>query len=415
MSAVPDTRTHPATYRQVFASGEFTAVFAAGTLSWIGDYLARAALTFLVYERTGGSVLLAACAFAVGYLPSIVGGPIIAAWAEHHPARQVMIGTDLGRLLLIGLMAVPGLPVPALFGLLFAATLLTPAFGAARSALLPELLPGDRYVVGVSVSGTVNQLAQLAGYGLGGAVAGIDPRLALLVDAATFGASAALVRWRVRARPAPRKQDRQSLPRATRAGFTLVFGHPVLRCIALMLVVGTMSSIVPEALAVGWARQLGDGPGAQSLIMAAGPFGMAVGTAVMSRLLAPELRRRLVRPVVVGLSLVLVPALAHPPLPVVLAMTILTGLALGALLPPTNGMFVATVPPDHRMRAFAVLGAALQVGQLLGAVGVAGLAEGSGDVADTIGVWGLAGTVLSLLVVAAWPTGAAAPSEEADR
>ena len=42
----------PATYREVLSSREFRAVYAASTLSWVGDYLARAAVTALVFQTT---------------------------------------------------------------------------------------------------------------------------------------------------------------------------------------------------------------------------------------------------------------------------------------------------------------------------------------------------------------------------
>ena len=48
----PDSE-RPATFHDVLASREFRAVYAASTLSWVGDYLARAAITALVYQNTG--------------------------------------------------------------------------------------------------------------------------------------------------------------------------------------------------------------------------------------------------------------------------------------------------------------------------------------------------------------------------
>ncbi len=51
-----------ATFRDVFAVGEFRALWAAQLLSVIGDQLARVALTVLVYDRTR-SALLAAITF----------------------------------------------------------------------------------------------------------------------------------------------------------------------------------------------------------------------------------------------------------------------------------------------------------------------------------------------------------------
>ena len=64
-------------------SGEYRAVFAASALSWIGDYVAKAAVTVLVYQQTE-SVALSAAAFAISYLPWLIGGPLLATLAERH-------------------------------------------------------------------------------------------------------------------------------------------------------------------------------------------------------------------------------------------------------------------------------------------------------------------------------------------
>ncbi len=75
-------------------------------------------------------------------------------------------------------------------GLLFVTALLNPPFDAARSALLPQILEGDRYVVGISLQRTVSQIAMIAGYIGGAAFTAANPRYALFFNAATFGVSA---------------------------------------------------------------------------------------------------------------------------------------------------------------------------------------------------------------------------------
>ena len=48
----------PARFRDVFASGEFRALYAASTLSWLGDYIARAAITAMVFDLTGSTAAI---------------------------------------------------------------------------------------------------------------------------------------------------------------------------------------------------------------------------------------------------------------------------------------------------------------------------------------------------------------------
>src|SRR5919107_1774181 len=115
------------------------AVPAALIASWVGDYLARAAITVLVYQRTE-SVLLSAAAFAVSYLPWLLGGPVLSALAERYPYRRVMVVCDLIRMALILVLLIPGLPVAALLAVLFLVTLGSVPTQAARSAMLPLIL-----------------------------------------------------------------------------------------------------------------------------------------------------------------------------------------------------------------------------------------------------------------------------------
>src|SRR5581483_10715606 len=67
------TASERATFGQVFAVGEFRALWLALILSVAGDQLARVAMTVLVYQRTR-SPLLTALTYAMTFLPWVVGG-----------------------------------------------------------------------------------------------------------------------------------------------------------------------------------------------------------------------------------------------------------------------------------------------------------------------------------------------------
>ncbi|MFP5369732.1 MAG: MFS transporter, partial [Actinomycetes bacterium] len=179
-----------ATFREVFAVREFRPLFGSLLLSTIGDELARVALTVLVYQRSE-SPLLAAVTFAIGHLPWLLGGPLLSTLADRLPRHRVLIATDAARAVLVALMAIPGTPLPILLGLLFLVALCAPPFESARSALMADVLDGDRYAVGTSLSGISLQLAQVVGFlAAGGLVAAFNPSVALLVDAGTFAVSA---------------------------------------------------------------------------------------------------------------------------------------------------------------------------------------------------------------------------------
>ncbi|WP_329347347.1 MFS transporter [Streptomyces sp. NBC_01261] len=390
------TADRPVGYRVLLAVGEYRAVLAASALSWTGDYLCKAAVSLLVFERTG-SALASAAAFALGYLPWLVAGPVLAAVAERYPARSVMISCDLVRAALVGLVTMVGMPVPVLFLLLLASALAAPPFEAARSAQLPQILTGDRYPLALALNNAVLYAAQVAGYTVGGVIAGHSSRAALALNALTFAGSALLLRLYVRKRPATLTAARRTgLWRETGQGYGVVFGDRLLRAIAVITFGVVTFVIVPEGLAAAWASDLGGGGRTQGLIMAASPLGLAIGGLVLNRLLSPRARMRLMRPLAVLAPLVLVPALLDPPLIAVVLVVALSGVAMSLLLPAAQTLFNQALAHQYRARAFGVMNSGVQLAQGAAILTVGALSERL-PTPTVIGAWCAAGTLLMLL------------------
>ena len=407
----PPGRTGPpprqATFSDLFAIAEFRSLYLALTLSWLGDYLARAAITVLVYQRTG-SALLSAASLSLSFLPWIVGGPLLTALAERYPYRQVMILCDLGRMGLVCLILLPGLPIAGMFVLLVLGALLNAPAQAARSALLPIILTRDRLVFGMAVNASTSQAAQVLGYLAGATLAtAFSPRLVLAADAVSFGLSALLIARGVLARPAavgPGK--RRHLLRETAEGFSMVFGNRLLRQVAVLVFALMLFAIVPEGLAAAWVAETypdGQRQGlSQGLIMSAIPVGFIVGGLVIGRLVPPARRPGLIRPLAVVAPLALVPVLAGPPPPVVALLAVVTGFAVAGLLPVLNGLFVLALPHGYRARAFGVMQGGMQITQGV-AILLTGLLAEHFSVPSVVGAWSLGGAVLMLFVAARWP------------
>lgn len=391
----------PATYRAVFAVREFRALFGASLFSWLGDGLAKIALAALVYDRTR-SVFASAATMALGYLPWIVGGPLLSALAERYPYRRVMIVCDVSRAVLIGAIAVPGAPLFVLLTLLFAASMLAPPFESARSALLPQVLSGDRYVVALSLQNLSQQSTRIAGFALGGALSAIHPWLALVIDSATFAVSAHLI-WRaVTPRTAAVSAGHGHLLREAAQGFQVVFGNQVLRSIALLVFGSVMVAAVPEALAAGWSATLGDGPRIQGVIMAGIPVGMVLGGTVVGRMLTPSTQEKVIRALALLIPMALLPAWFTPGLPTVLVMVTVCGFGISLMI-PANGLFVRILPDGYRARAFGVMQGGIQVLQGLTMVAVGAAADVLG-VAHAVGITAVVGLVAMVLLAAIWPS-----------
>jgi MFS family permease len=363
---VPGTRPVAgprATFSEIFAVGEFRALWTAQALSVAGDQLARVALTLLVYGRTH-SPLLAAITFAASVVPTFVGGLVLSGLADVLPRRQVMIACDLSRAVLVAVMALPGVPLGVLVGLLFLVTLISAPFTSARAALYPEILSGDHYVLGTAVTLTTLQLAQAVGFALGGALVGFfGVRTSLVVDAATFVISAVIVRRWVHDRPAARGgRHRQALSvSGIAAGVRLVFADPGLRT---PMLVGWLLAFynVPEGVAAPLGKTLGGGAVAVGLILAAGTLGASVGAVTFSRFVAPPQRQRWMIPLAAGACAVLILFVFRPALPVTLIILTVSGVFDCCQL-AANSAFVVHAPPHLRSQAFGVAQGGMSLGQ----------------------------------------------------
>jgi MFS family permease len=393
-----------ARFADALASREFAFVYSASVLSWAGDYVARAAVTALVYSATH-SVLLSALAFAISYAPYLLGGSLLVSLAERYPARPVMITCDLVRMALMATIALGQLEyIPAVMLLLLASALASPPFDAARSATLPTMLTGDRYVVGLALLQASAQPVQVIGYLGGATLAAFHPHVAIGINAITFAVSALLIRLGVRWREGALAANRRTrLLRETGDGIRLVFGTPVLRTLILIVFCGAFFAIVPEGLGAAWAAEVdARHPGlAQGWIMAAVPLGSIVGSLTVTRLIRPSVRPRLLRPLAVAVPLALVPSLVHPPTVVVATIAGLCGFAVGGLIPVANGEFVRHLPKEFRARAFGVVQAGLQLLQGAAVLATGALAR-QFSVASVAGVWSLGGVVLVLALLRPW-------------
>ena len=361
--SAPATAASQATFGEVFAVGEFRALWLAQILSVAGDQLARVALTLLVFDRTG-SPLLAAVTYVASLIPLALGGVALSGLADRLPRREVMICCDLGCAALAASMALPGMPIPALIGLLYLLALISAPFNSARAALYRDILAGDRYVAGVAVTLTAVQFAQVLGFAAGGAVvAFLGVRTALLADAATFLVSAAIIRVWVRARPSARAGPHpDAVPRPGRfTAVRLTFSDPALRTPMLF---GWLAAFyyIPEGVSAPLAGSLGGGAIAVGLILASQAFGASVGAIAFSRFVAPARRVRWMGTLAMAACGILIAFVFRPPLPIVLAILTVSGI-FDCYQLAANASFVTAAPEQHRSGTFGVAQAGITLGQ----------------------------------------------------
>ncbi|MBV9451962.1 MAG: MFS transporter [Streptosporangiaceae bacterium] len=409
------------TFRDVFAIAEFRALWLAQLLSMAGDQLARVALTVLVYDRTR-SALLAAITFVASVVPTFVGGVTLAWLADRYPRRGVMIVCDLVRCALVLVMAIRGMPVAVMVVLLFVVTLVGAPFTAARAAVYPDVLVGDKYVVGTAVTLTTNQFAQVIGFAVGGAIAGLlGTSQALVVDAVTFAGSALIVRAWVLNRPAPESLVSANIGRNTgRRGFAarqnglgsavrLVFGNPVLRTSMLF---GWLAAFYnsPEGVVTPLAHSLGGGATSVGVILAAQALGETFGALVLSRFVAPARRFRLMGPLAIASCSVLLLFAFRPGLIASLVLLCISGFC-GAYQIAANAAFVSATPHDRRSQAFGLAQGGMSFGQGMVMI-IAGAAAEAMHPSTIIAVCGGIGSLAAVALAGSWSHRAQAVSNE---
>jgi MFS family permease len=255
----PESPPGRTTYRSVFAAGEFRVLFAGMTMYVLGFQFELLGLSVLIFAQTG-SAFLTALAFSMGFAPQAVGGALFTALADRLPSRLV-IGTGLltraAPGLVIGLW--PALPVPVMLALVAAAAAIAPVFTAAISGLLPDVLDGDRYVLGRSVFNLTGAGSQIAGLGVGGVVlAAVPVRWLLLAAGGALVIAAVITRLglRRRAARAPRGPAR-GIVRATMAGNVALFRDRTVRGLLLAQWLPAWAVAGAESLLVPYNGSLG--------------------------------------------------------------------------------------------------------------------------------------------------------------
>jgi multidrug transporter EmrE-like cation transporter len=268
-------------------------------------------------------------------------------------------------------MAIPGLPIGVPLVLLFATNLLSPVFGGARAALLPDIVPEHAFVPARSLMRVAAQSNQLAGNaGAGGLLLLLDPRQVLLLDAGTFLCSAAVLRFGLRWRPARVATRIGGVARESLRGARQALRMPRLRAVLLFSWLVPAFGVWPEALAAPGVAAHGASPGAVGWWLMALPAGTFAGEIGALWLLPPAWRTRLMRPLAAAAFVPLLAFALGPSLPVSIALMVLSGLGSAYIL-GADTLLLAETPEELRGRVFTISTAGLMTTQGIG-FGLAG-------------------------------------------
>jgi len=263
----------------------FRLIWAAHTLSVIGDGLVVVVLPLMVLQMTGSATLaaLAAAPTTLAYgLLGLVAGPLVDRW----PSRTVLVVSDGTRAALFAAVTALALagtagPWPLLLLALLAACAGV-LFETAHVVYVRQLLADDQFVAANARLEGVGQVGTIVGPILAGLVTtGFGTSACLLLNAASFAVSMLLLLL-VRQPPAEASVVALTV-RALRAdlveGLRHLGSHAVVRRITL-LQLGVNLAVAVETLMIFFATAvIGGGPLAASVVVAAAALGGVAGAA----------------------------------------------------------------------------------------------------------------------------------------
>ncbi|MCF3131021.1 MFS transporter [Streptomyces olivochromogenes] len=323
-------------YQVLFRTPEFTPLFAASAAHTAAQTVGGLALGTLVFRATDSPLLSAVSMFGPS-LVQMLGATLLLSGADRLPPRTALTGISLAFAAGAAVMALPGLPIGAVFGVVLVLGLVASLGGGVRWGLLNEILAKDGYLLGRSVFNMMSGIAQITGYATGGVlVAVLSPRASLLLAAALYLVAALVLRLGLTARP-PRAFGRPSVAETWRTNALLWSARP-----RRLTYLGLW---IPNGLVVGCESLfVSYDPGAAGTLFACAALGMLAGDLTVGRLVPDAVRARLATPLLVLLAAPYLLFVLHPAVPVAAACAALASVGFGASLVQQERLMALT--PD---------------------------------------------------------------------
>ncbi|MEV0638672.1 MFS transporter [Streptomyces sp. NPDC050619] len=348
-------------YQHLFRTPEFTPLFLSSSLHVAAQTVSALALGTLVYRATESPLLSAVSMFGPS-LAQVLGATFFLSGADRLPPRATMAGISLAFAAGTALIALPGLPLPAVFAVVLVQGLIASLGGGVRWGLLNEILAKEGkggYLLGRSVFNMMNGITQITGFAAGGVLlAVLSPRTCLLLAAALYALAALGIRLGLTRRP-PRTSGRPSVAATWRTNALLWSSRPR-RHLYLALWIPNGLVVGCESLYVSYA------PHAAGTLFACAAFGMFVGDVTVGRLVPPALRSRLGVPLLLLLAAPYLFFALGPPLPLAAAGAAVASVGFGASLVQQERL-MALVPGELAGHALGLHSAGMLTLQGVGA------------------------------------------------
>lgn len=360
------------------------ALLSAHGLSLAGNAVTMVVVPLYVLHDTG-SVLATGVAGVFATAPMIIGGALGGVLVDRLGFRRAAIAADLASgvtVLAIPLLAATvGLPFWGLLALVFLSGLLDTPGNTAKSAIVPDLaeLCGVKLTRATGAAGAISRSAMMVGASIAAlAVVWLGPLNALLLDAATFAISAALIWGGVPSRVTGSAVDENAEVAENVAGFWREFADgirylartPVIRNVVLMVVItNCFDAAGLLVLKPVYAKTITPDGEIFGIMLACFAFGALAGSGLFG-----WFGHRLPRRATLVVCFVLCgppPYIAMAldvPVPLLLTVFAFAGLLAGSINPLLDTVLYEQLPRAMRARVLGALTTGVTAGMPLGAL-----------------------------------------------
>ncbi|MFI5841201.1 MFS transporter [Catenuloplanes sp. NPDC051500] len=379
------------TYGALFRTPEFAPLFAVACAGASANTIGGLALATVVYAGTGSPLLSAISMFGPA-LAQLLGATLLLSVADRVPPRGALATVAALSGLCLAVLAIPGLPLPAMFAVLGVMGLVASVGGGVRLGLLTDVLPVEGYLLGRSVLNMAGGSVQIVGFAVGGVLLALVPAYGVLLLAAACQLTGALIAFAGLRRRPPRASGRPSVAATWRANARLLSSVPrryvfAALCVPNGLIVGCEALFVPYA------------PSHAGILLAAAAFGMLCGDVLAGRFLPKEWRERAGAALRLLLAVPYLLFAAGIPLWLAVALTAVASVGYSGTLVLQERLIELT-PEELRGQALG-LQASLMMGMQAVGAGIGGVAaEVTGSAATGISVMAVLSIGVTLLLAA---------------
>jgi MFS family permease len=175
-------------------SRDFTLVWWGQMVSQVGDGVSKLALLWFVYAITG-SALKTTVIGLLQTLPPILFGPFIGVTVDRLPKKLLLIGSDLIRAVVLGvipcLISVESFSIERLYMLVFVHAVASALFGPALTASIPMLVARHEFTAANALLQTTTSIGIIIGPALSGiGIATMSSQEVLCINAVSYVVSA---------------------------------------------------------------------------------------------------------------------------------------------------------------------------------------------------------------------------------